>query len=104
MAHTPSTIEHNAPGWLLLNVESIHLTDEQFYRLCQDNPDLRFELTVQNERLASVGAARNAGTISRPLAARHYMRFRRGVCLERQLFIPFCADCLPALRCAWCAR
>jgi Uma2 family endonuclease len=49
MAQTPSTIEHHAPGWLLLNVESVHLTDEQFYRLCQDNPDLRFELTAQRE-------------------------------------------------------
>src|ERR1044071_4211247 len=49
MAQTPSTIEHNAPNWLLLNVESVHLTDEQFYRLCQDNPDLRFELTAQRE-------------------------------------------------------
>ena len=33
----------------MLNVESVHLTDEQFYRLCQDNPDLRFELTAQRE-------------------------------------------------------
>ena len=49
MAQTPFTIEQNAPNWLLLNVQSVHLTDEQFYRLCQDNPDLRFELTAQRE-------------------------------------------------------
>jgi len=49
MAQTPSTLEPNAPGWLMLNVQSVHLTDEQFYRLCQDNPDLRFELTAQRE-------------------------------------------------------
>lgn len=49
MAQTHSTIEQTAPSWLLLNVESVHLTDEQFYRLCQDNPDLRFELTAQRE-------------------------------------------------------
>jgi Uma2 family endonuclease len=48
MAQTNSTIE-SAPSWLMLNLESVHLTDEQFYRLCQDNPDLRFELTAQRE-------------------------------------------------------
>jgi Uma2 family endonuclease len=49
MAQTHSTIEENSPSWLMLNVESVHLTDGQFYRLCQDNPDLRFELTAQRE-------------------------------------------------------
>lgn len=49
MAQLPSTIEQNAPSWLMLNVQSVHLTDEQFYRLCGDNPDLRFELTAQRE-------------------------------------------------------
>jgi len=49
MAQVPSTMEQNAPGWLLLNVQSVDLTDEQFYRLCHDNPDLRFELTAQRE-------------------------------------------------------
>lgn len=49
MAQVPSTIEQNAPGWLLLNVQSVDLTDEQFSRLCHDNPDLRFELTAQRE-------------------------------------------------------
>lgn len=49
MAQLPSTVEQNAPGSLMLNVQSVRLTDEQFYRLCQDNPDLRFELTAQRE-------------------------------------------------------
>ena len=49
MAQTHSTIEQNAPSLLMLNVESVHLTDKQFYQLCQDNPDLRFELTAQRE-------------------------------------------------------
>jgi Uma2 family endonuclease len=34
---------------LALDVHSVKLTDEQFYRLCQDNRDLRIELTVQGE-------------------------------------------------------
>jgi Uma2 family endonuclease len=49
VAQLPSTVEQNAPGSLMLNVQSVRLTDEQFYRLCQDNPDLRFELTAQRE-------------------------------------------------------
>lgn len=32
-----------------LNLQSITLTDEQFYHLCQDNPELRLELTAQKE-------------------------------------------------------
>ena len=51
MALTPSTLEGNTPHSLLLNVQSVHLTDEQFYRLCADNRDLRFELTAEGELL-----------------------------------------------------
>ncbi|PYP82834.1 MAG: hypothetical protein DMF61_25295 [Blastocatellia bacterium AA13] len=32
-------------------VQSVDLTDEQFYQLCRDNPELRFELTAQRELL-----------------------------------------------------
>ncbi|HEX5736634.1 MAG TPA: Uma2 family endonuclease [Blastocatellia bacterium] len=49
MAKTPSTEEQNAAGLLMLNLHSVDLTDEQFYQLCQDNPDLRFELTAKRE-------------------------------------------------------
>lgn len=49
LSKTPSVIEPNAPSSLMLNVQSVHLTDKQFYRLCHDNPDLRFELTAQRE-------------------------------------------------------
>jgi Uma2 family endonuclease len=37
------------PHPLTLNVRSTGLTEEQFYRLCQDNPDLRLELTAQRK-------------------------------------------------------
>lgn len=39
----------NTSHLLTLSVRSAGLTDEQFYRLCQDNPDLRLELTAQRE-------------------------------------------------------
>lgn len=49
MTQTPAVFTHTAPGRLLLNVESIQLTDEQFHRLCRDNPELQFELTARKE-------------------------------------------------------
>ena len=41
--------DQETPYSLTLNIRAIGLTDEQFYRLCQDNPDLRLELTAQRE-------------------------------------------------------
>jgi Uma2 family endonuclease len=32
-----------------VDVHSLHLTDDQFYQLCMDNGDLRFELTSRGE-------------------------------------------------------
>ncbi|HXG68411.1 MAG TPA: Uma2 family endonuclease [Blastocatellia bacterium] len=51
MAQTTSVMENGTPRSLTLNLQSIYLTDEQFYRLCRDNPDLRLELTAQRELL-----------------------------------------------------
>lgn len=49
MARVPETIEKVIPGKVILNVETVGLTTEQFERLCGDNPELRFELTAQKE-------------------------------------------------------
>ena len=51
MAITTSTLAQNTPHSLVLKVQSVDLTDEQFYRLCADNRDLRFELTAVGELL-----------------------------------------------------
>ena len=51
MALTTSALERNTAHSFMLNVQSVHLTDEQFHRLCEDNRDLRFELTAQRELL-----------------------------------------------------
>ena len=40
---------YEGPFVLVLDVCAVGLTDEQFFRLCQDNRDLRFELTAQEE-------------------------------------------------------
>ncbi len=49
MSHQPVSAEPTAPAVLALNVQSMGLTDEQFEKLCQDNPDLRIELTSKGE-------------------------------------------------------
>jgi len=47
MPHLSGTVE--ASGVVRLNVQRTRLTPEQFALLCQENPDLRFELTGQQE-------------------------------------------------------
>jgi len=49
MAQPPPAVDRDTPRTLTLNFQSIEPTDEQFYQLCRDNPDLRFELTAQRE-------------------------------------------------------
>ena len=49
MARLPDIAARVSPHKLILNVESVGLTSEQFVRLCRDNPDLRLELTAQRE-------------------------------------------------------
>ena len=49
MARVPLTGEQVSSGKLILNVEKVGLTDDQFLQLCRDNSDLRFELTAQKE-------------------------------------------------------
>lgn len=49
MARMPLTKQEVAPAKVVLNVEKVGLTDEQFFQLCSDNRDLRMELTAQKE-------------------------------------------------------
>jgi Uma2 family endonuclease len=49
MVRSVSVIDQDIPYVLMLNIQSLELTDTQFSQLCQDNPDLRFELTARRE-------------------------------------------------------
>jgi Uma2 family endonuclease len=49
MARTPLAEQQATRGALILNVENVGLTSDQFLQLCSDNRDLRFELTAQKE-------------------------------------------------------
>jgi len=49
MTRLRAELEQDLAGPFVLNMESVQLTDEQFYSICGDNPDLRFELTAGRE-------------------------------------------------------
>ena len=49
MARVPLTVDHIRTGKYVMNVESVGLSPEQFFRLCGDNPELRLELTARKE-------------------------------------------------------
>ena len=49
MAQAPLTQDRIKTGKYVLNVESVGLSPEQFFRLCSDNPELLLELTAQKE-------------------------------------------------------
>ena len=47
-------LEQNLPHSFVLNMGSVQLTDEQFYRICVDNPELRFELTADRVSVSTI--------------------------------------------------
>jgi Uma2 family endonuclease len=49
MAKVPLTVDTVKTSRCVLNVESVGLSQDQFFRLCGDNPQLRLELTAQKE-------------------------------------------------------
>ena len=49
MLASPSQAPPGTAPLTLLNLRSIRLTDQQFYRLCLDNPELRLELTADRK-------------------------------------------------------
>jgi Uma2 family endonuclease len=53
-----------------LDVHSVRLTDEQFYRLCQDNEDLRLELTADGELIIMAPTGGTTGVRNATIGAR----------------------------------
>ena len=49
MTSVPLTEQQVADDWVVLNLENVALSDEQFIELCADNGELMFELTAQKE-------------------------------------------------------
>ncbi len=57
----PPAIETETALWLALKIQSLDLTDDQFYRLCRDNPDYRFEISAQKELIIMAPTTPNTG-------------------------------------------
>jgi Uma2 family endonuclease len=49
MAQPPLVEQQVESNYIVLNVANVALTPEQFFQICCDNRDLRFELTAQKE-------------------------------------------------------
>ena len=45
----PLAIEVDTGVRLVLNVKSVGLTDDQFFRLCRDNADFHIEMSAEGE-------------------------------------------------------
>src|SRR5207244_12777239 len=49
MASVPLTEDQAAEDWVVLNLEKVGFSDEQFVELCSDNRDFHLELTARKE-------------------------------------------------------
>ncbi|MCD8487803.1 Uma2 family endonuclease [Kamptonema cortianum] len=54
---------------LILNLDTVHLTDEQFYQLCQNNRDLSFERTTRGELIVMPPVGGDSGSREADLIA-----------------------------------
>jgi len=61
MARLPLTKEKVAAGRLVLNLKSVGLSPEQFFRLCSDNREISMELTAQKELVIMAPAGIESG-------------------------------------------
>ena len=60
MSHQPLTVEPPDSAFAL-NVQSMDLTDQQFEKLCRENPELRIELTSKGELIIMPPSGLNTG-------------------------------------------
>ncbi len=63
-------------GWieldlpLTLNIQAAHLSDEQFFQLCRENPDLRIEMNARGELVIMPPTGMKTGMRNHTLAIR----------------------------------
>lgn len=67
---TRTMLEQEAPFAVGLNLNSVKLTDDQFYQLCQDNEDLRLELTAAGELIIMAPTGGSTGSRNATITAR----------------------------------
>jgi len=78
-------VQFDAPFQISLDVRSLCLSDEQFFLLCRDNPELQIEVTAKRELIIMSPTASDAGwkrarIIRRP--ANWTEEDRRGICFD----------------------
>jgi Uma2 family endonuclease len=65
---TRQSLEEEMP--LVLDIHTFRPTDEQFYQLCQDNEDLRLELTAEGELIVMAPTGGTTGARNASITAR----------------------------------
>lgn len=50
---------------ITLNLQSIQMTNEQFYQLCQDNRDLKFEKNAEGDLIIMPPTGGNTGNLTK---------------------------------------
>jgi len=66
MATIPLTEQEVAEDFVVLNLENVALSGEQFVELCADNRDFLFELTARKELVINAWARRETKTSGAP--------------------------------------
>jgi Uma2 family endonuclease len=67
---TAQVLEQEKAFPVALDLHSVRLTDEQFYQLCQDNDDLRLELTAEGELIIMPPTGGSTGSRNATITAR----------------------------------
>jgi len=67
---TAQILEQEKPFAVALDLHSVRLTEEQFYQLCQDNEDLRLELTAEGELIIMPPTGGSTGSRNAIITAR----------------------------------
>jgi Uma2 family endonuclease len=67
---TAQILEQEKTFAVALDLHSVRLTDAQFYQLCQDNEDLRLELTAEGELIIMPPTGGSTGSRNATITAR----------------------------------
>lgn len=67
---TAQVLEQEKAFPVALDLHSVRLTDDQFYQLCQDNDDLRLELTAEGELIIMPPTGGSTGSRNATITAR----------------------------------
>lgn len=73
----PPVVESDTAVRIVLDVSSVRLTDDQFFRLCNDNRDLRIEMTARGELIIMSPTNPDTGRKNAAITARLWIWAQR---------------------------